>query len=118
MKANNPHRNRIRSWNWGETTTIYRDPLKAPRWIKCRGLLRDPCDVAGCKRYVGAGEWYVLHPFLGVVCSDCAPTFGAFPPTLLDDGPLSIPCRQPCREHVHLGKLDCPFSTCPMKARS
>lgn len=72
-----PTRNLIQTWCWGDRVEIYVEPKKAPRWIKCRGLLRDPCDVCGCKRYIGAGEWYVLHPFIGVVCSDCAVSFGA-----------------------------------------
>lgn len=128
MKANNPHKYRIRTWSWGQEVTVYLDVLKSPRWIKCRGLLRDPCDVAGCKRFIDRGDWYVRHPFLGVVCRHCAATFGAFLPDetvhslrqlLTEDlptQPLSPPCELPCPENVHQGELDCPFSSCPMKS--
>lgn len=67
----------IQTWDWGGKVEVYADPKKAPRWVLNRGALRDPCDVAGCKRNVWKGEWYVRHPFLGVVCSDCAASFGA-----------------------------------------
>lgn len=71
----------IPTWHWGDHVEVYREASKAPRWVRCRGLLRDPCDVAGCKRFIVAGEWYVRHPFLGVVCADCARRFGAIEPT-------------------------------------
>ena len=77
MHPNDPTRNRIQTWSWGDRVELYAVPSQAPRWIKCRGLLRDPCDVAGCKRFIDRGEWYVSHPFLGVVCRDCAVQFGA-----------------------------------------
>ncbi len=113
LHKNDPRRNAIQTWCWGDRVDLYTDPKKAPRWVRSNGLLRDPCDVAGCKRHILGREWYVRHPFLGVVCADCAPIFGAFPPDL---GPLSPSCRKPCREYVHLGKLDCPFQSCPMKS--
>lgn len=77
MKNNDPTRNTIQTWAWGDRVEIYVTPAAAPRWIKCRGLLLDPCDVAGCKRHIDRGEWYVRHPFLGVVCRGCAADFGA-----------------------------------------
>lgn len=77
MKRNDPRRNLIQTWHWGDRVELYTVPRKAPRWVLNRGALRDPCDVAGCKRHVGAGEWYVRHPFLGVVCENCARGFGA-----------------------------------------
>jgi hypothetical protein len=77
LHKNDPHRNLIQTWSWGTRVDVYTDPKKAPRWIHCRGLLRDPCDVVGCKRHILAGEWYVRHPFLGVVCRECAVQFGA-----------------------------------------
>ncbi len=76
LKANDPRRNLISHWNWGGRVEFY-EFKDCPRWIKCRGLLRDPCDVAGCQAFVLKGEWYVRHPFLGVVCQRCAATFGA-----------------------------------------
>lgn len=77
MNRTDPTRNRIPTWHWGDHVELYSTPAKAPRWVHCRGLLRDPCDVAGCKRHIHAGEWYVRHPFLGVVCEGCAASFGA-----------------------------------------
>lgn len=77
MHANDPRRNLIQSWHWGDRVELYTDSRKAPRWVLNRGLLRDPCDIAGCKRFIERGEWYVRHPFLGVVCGRCAPKFGA-----------------------------------------
>ena len=78
MKAkNDPMRNRIQSWHWGCIVEIYTSPKDSPRWIHNRGLLSEPCNVAGCKRHIDAGDWYVRHPFLGVVCRACAATFGA-----------------------------------------
>lgn len=76
MKKNDPRRNLIQTWNWGGKVDLYLDPMKAPRWVLNRGALRDPCDVAGCKRFIVKGEWYVRHPFLGVVCRDCSVGFG------------------------------------------
>ena len=77
MKRNDPHRNLIGSWHWGDRVELYVEGRKAPRWVLNRGQLGSPCDVAGCKRYIERGEWYVRHPFLGVVCRDCASKFGA-----------------------------------------
>jgi hypothetical protein len=76
MKTNDPRRNLISTWSWGKSVDIY-EPSKAPRWILNKGALLDPCDVAGCKEFIRYGHWYVRHPFLGVVCADCAETFGA-----------------------------------------
>lgn len=82
MKKNDPRRNLIQTWHWGDKgeVEIYVDPKKAPRWILNRGALWSPCDVAGCKRHIDKGTWYVRHPWLGVVCSTCAPQFGAQQP--------------------------------------
>jgi len=80
MHPNNPHRNLIQSWHWGlNRNEIYVDPKKAPRWVLNRGLLSSPCDAAGCKRFIDKGEWYVRHATgpLGIVCRDCAASFGA-----------------------------------------
>jgi hypothetical protein len=79
MKRNDPRRNLIPMWHWGDHVELYTDPRKAPRWVLNRGALRDPCDVAGCKRLVMKGEWYIRHPFLGVVCRDCSVGFGVVP---------------------------------------
>lgn len=79
MKKNDPHRNLIPTWHWGDRVELYNDPRKAPRWVLNRGALLDPCDVAGCKRLVMKGEWYIRHPFLGVVCRDCSVSFGVVP---------------------------------------
>jgi hypothetical protein len=76
MKANDPRRNLIPTWNWGGHVEIYTEPKTAPRWVLNRGSLFDPCEVAGCKRHILKGEWYVRHPFLGPVCEACARSFG------------------------------------------
>jgi hypothetical protein len=41
------------------------------RWIYNRGLLRDPCDNPGCKRFIDAGEYYYRNR-IGVFCAECA----------------------------------------------
>ena len=65
-------------WRWGpDRYEVYREVKKAPRWIRNRGQLRSPCDVAGCKNWIGYLAWYVRHPGFGVICQDCAErTFG------------------------------------------
>lgn len=82
MKAKNPNRNRIPLWHWGHRVEVHLDPNKAPRWIRCRSARHEPgrCDVAGCEAMPVVGEWYVRHPFLGVVCRGCAPRFGVIEP--------------------------------------
>lgn len=81
MKSTDPRGNLIQTWQWGDMgeVEIYVDPKKAPRWILNRGLLMSPCDVMGCKRFIERSEWYVRHPFLGVVCRDCSVGFGVVP---------------------------------------
>lgn len=76
MKKNDPRRNLIGTWHWGDRVEVYVQARAMPRWVLNRGMLRDPCDVAGCKRQVDKGDWYVRHPFLGVVCEGCAQGFG------------------------------------------
>lgn len=80
MRPNDPRRNLIQHWSWGDRVDIYVDSKTAPRWIRNRGLLMSPCDVAGCKQFIEKGAWYVRHPFLGVVCASCAPAFGVQQP--------------------------------------
>lgn len=84
MRLNDPRRNLIQTWHWGDRVEVYVDPKKAPRWVLNRGLLMSPCDVMGCKRFIDRSEWYVRHPFLGIVCSSCAPAFGVQQPKSAD----------------------------------
>ena len=42
MKKNDPRRNLIPMWHWGERVELYTDPRKAPRWVLNRGALLDP----------------------------------------------------------------------------
>ena len=81
MTRNDPRRNLIQTWSWGTSVDIHTDPKTAPRWILNRGLLMNPCEVAGCKKYIPKGAWYVRHQFLGPVCEPCAAKFGAYRPS-------------------------------------
>lgn len=76
MHANDPRRNLIQSWPGDNCVQIFIDPRTAPRWVLNKGALRNPCDWAGCKRHILKGEWYVRHPEIGIVCSDCASRCG------------------------------------------
>lgn len=80
---NDPTRNLIMAWRSGPNGyTFFHDIKKAPRWIRNRGQLLSPCDVAGCKDLIGDRAWYVREPGFGVICQDCAKRqFGVEPPT-------------------------------------
>lgn len=80
MNKNDPYKHAIPAWCWGSRWEIYTNRAKAPRWVRNRGALRDPCGVAGCKCFIAKGAWYVRHPFLGPVCEPCAAGFGVVPP--------------------------------------
>jgi len=83
---NDPTRNLIQTWYWGPGRfEIYTDPKKAPRWIRNYGDrlgdVHGTCAVPWCKEIPKPSEWYVRHPFLGVVCVNCAQKeFGAVLP--------------------------------------
>lgn len=83
---NDPTRNLIMTWRWGpDRYEVYTEVRKAPRWIRNYGSrlgsVWGTCGVAGCKYLPDDREWYVRHPFLGVVCQDCAKRhFGVEPP--------------------------------------
>lgn len=82
MKLNDPRRNLIQTWSMGAgNVAIYTSAKDAPRWIRHKGQIVGRCDVAGCEETPERGDWYVRHPSLGVVCSDCAPQFGAIAPS-------------------------------------
>ena len=52
-----------------------RDLFVEGRWILNRGALRNPCEGAGCKRWILKGEWYwrESEPFGLHFCRDCVP---------------------------------------------
>lgn len=82
MKKNDPRRNLIQTWCWGNgTVDVYVGERGLPRWVLNKGALSSPCEVPGCKRHIFKGEWYVRHPeFSDPFCRDCAEGFGAVPP--------------------------------------
>lgn len=80
MPKRHPDRYLIQSWPNGNGFVIYLDRRTAPKWVLNRGMLRSPCDIAGCKEWVPKGDWYIRHPYHGVVCSPCADNLGYYPP--------------------------------------
>jgi hypothetical protein len=80
MKAQDPRRNLIQTWSWGDKVDVYVSAKDAPRWIRNKGMMFSRCDVAGCDEIPAKGDWYVRHPGFGVVCARCAPDFGATVP--------------------------------------
>lgn len=70
------------------------------KWIRNRGALRNPCDGAGCKRFIEKGEWYWRENLGWHFCRDCTP------------GPLFC-LVEPCTWATD----ECPFQTCPRVAR-
>lgn len=80
MPKRHPDRYLIQSWPSGNGFVIYLDRRTAPKWVLNKGMLRSPCDIAGCKEWVPKGDWYIRHPYHGVVCSPCADDLGYYPP--------------------------------------
>ena len=72
----------------------------AGRWLINHGALRNPCEGAGCKRWIGKGEYYWRDASGDHFCRECTPD----PLFCLVD---------PCAWAAH----ECPFQTCPRVAR-
>ena len=88
MKKNDPRRNLIQTWCWGNRVDVYTDPKQAPRWVLNKGALSSPCGIAGCKRHILRGEWYVRHPdWADPICRNCAEErFGVQPSEAMTRG--------------------------------
>jgi hypothetical protein len=73
-----------------------RDLFTSGRWLLNRGALRNPCDGAGCKRWIGKGEYYWRETGGDHFCVQCTPE------------PLYC-LVEPCTWATD----DCPFQSCP-----
>lgn len=81
MPKRHPDRYLIQMWPQGNGMRLYLSKSIAPKWVLNRGMLRSPCDIAGCKELVPKGSWYVRHPSHGIVCERCAEEIAQrFPP--------------------------------------
>lgn len=55
MPKRHPDRYLIQSWPNGNGFVIYLDRRTAPKWVLNKGMLRSPCDIAGCNEWVPKG---------------------------------------------------------------